>query len=101
MSGMQHVYADGPDSHGTITVDCPWCQQQHHFSWNQRTEIDHRIYRDAGCLKSAGGTLIIEFGSTPIYARPPEPIVPTVQPPTVRRGRAGGGRPHHRIKRAS
>lgn len=74
----------GPDVHGSVHVDCPWCDQEHVFNWNQIKD-DRYMIREAGCLKSGGGVLVIGLQRDP--PRPADqpkpggqPNVPLIQP---------------------
>lgn len=83
-----HVTAeDPPDTHGTFSVRCKWCDRLHRYSWNPFTDGIPAV-RPAECIQSCGGVFLITFPvGTLIHSRvlPPEWDGKITKPPYARR----------------
>ena len=66
------VAKKGPDIHGSVVVECPYCNTEHVFSWNPLQDTKE-MSLPAGCLHSRGGTLIVTLNTSPSQKVPYTP----------------------------
>ena len=69
----------GPDSHGTVVIECPYCGLDHHYCFNAFRD-NSEMTRPAGCRLSKEGLVVITLALVPAPTRgeATTPLVPPV-----------------------